>query len=407
MTSGIAERIPHRRYEVLDSWRGICAVLVVVFHFDAYGHPHDWKLIQNGIMFVDFFFVLSGFVIAFGYADRLRQGFGILQFMWLRAGRIYPLHFFMLMVFVLFELSFAGLVAQYSPTGRDAFTGANSIDKMIANIFLLQSMNLYTKGSWNVPSWSISVEFYNYVIYAVIAASLTLRAYRVALVALVLLLCLAFMSIDGLNLGAAYQWGILRCLYGFIAGALAQQIVVQRMGVIRWLERLPFGAATLVEVLITVVAGCFIAYSKFTLWWNFIPFVFAAVLIVFSEEKGAISRLLRQPPFLLLGALSYSIYLVHYFIQLRIVNAATLAQKLLGVPLFSSGVSEGMNVRLLGRTLWQGDLLYLAMLAMVVGASYLTYRFIEMPCMRLSRDLARRIWKRPAPAARATAPAAS
>ena len=406
MSENIASRIPHRRYEVLDSWRGICACLVVVFHFDAYSHAYDWLLIRNGIMFVDFFFVLSGFVIAFGYADRLRQGFGVLQFMWLRTGRIYPLHFFMLMVFVLFEFSFGGLVSQYSPTGREAFTGANSIEKLIANIFLLQSINLFDDGSWNVPSWSISVEFYNYIIFAVIAASLSLRAYRLALVAVVLLLCVMFITIDGLAMGAAYQWGILRCLYGFAAGALAHQIVVQRMWVIRWLESLSFSVASLVEILAAAAAGFFIAYGKFTFWWNFTPFVFAMVLIVFSEEKGIVSRLLRTPPFLFLGALSYSIYLVHYFIQLRLMNVAALAQKLFDVQLFTIVTEDGASHKLLGQTLWQGDVLYIVMLAIVVGASYLTYRFIEMPCMRLSRDLARRIWKRPAPA-RAAASAAS
>src|SRR6266513_2571664 len=92
------------RFVVLDSWRGIAACLVALFHLDAYSHLYGVPFLRNSWLFVDFFFVLSGFVIAANYQQRLRDGFGIGRFLFLRLGRLYPLHFAMLALFVGCEL---------------------------------------------------------------------------------------------------------------------------------------------------------------------------------------------------------------------------------------------------------------------------------------------------------------
>ncbi len=62
------------RFLVLDSWRGIAACLVALFHLDAYSHLYAVPFLRNSWLFVDFFFVLSGFVIAANYQQRLRDG---------------------------------------------------------------------------------------------------------------------------------------------------------------------------------------------------------------------------------------------------------------------------------------------------------------------------------------------
>ncbi len=61
---------PANRFEALDGWRGICACLVVLFHFHGYSPLNTSGLIRNSYLFVDFFFVLSGFVIACNYSTR-------------------------------------------------------------------------------------------------------------------------------------------------------------------------------------------------------------------------------------------------------------------------------------------------------------------------------------------------
>src|SRR6185369_12703369 len=59
------------RFHALDSWRGLCAVLVAPLHYRAIWHLHEFPLIRNSYLFVDFFFVLSCFVIAHAYGDRI------------------------------------------------------------------------------------------------------------------------------------------------------------------------------------------------------------------------------------------------------------------------------------------------------------------------------------------------
>src|SRR2546430_1942703 len=92
------------RFGVLDSWRGIAACLVALFHLDAYSHLDGVPFLRTSWLFVDFFFVLSGFVIAANYQQRLLDGFGVGRFLLLRLGRLYPLHFTMLALFVGVEL---------------------------------------------------------------------------------------------------------------------------------------------------------------------------------------------------------------------------------------------------------------------------------------------------------------
>ena len=59
------------RYEILDGLRGVAAMLVVAFHlFETYFHMAPDQPINHGYLAVDFFFVLSGFVIGYAYDDR-------------------------------------------------------------------------------------------------------------------------------------------------------------------------------------------------------------------------------------------------------------------------------------------------------------------------------------------------
>ena len=65
--------IAGERFLVLDSWRGICALLVALFHFPTSSTISQSAFVGSSYLFVDFFFVLSGFVIASSYGNRLNQ----------------------------------------------------------------------------------------------------------------------------------------------------------------------------------------------------------------------------------------------------------------------------------------------------------------------------------------------
>jgi peptidoglycan/LPS O-acetylase OafA/YrhL len=117
------------------------------------------------------------------------------------------------------------------------------------------------------------------------------------------------------------------------------------------------------------------------------PAVFAAVVLVFARQGGAVSRLLARRPLLFLGTVSYSIYMTHYFIARRSVEWVAFA-KAQGIPVVDT----------LGTDRWAGDVALLCYLAIVIAVSAATYRFIEAPC----RDWVRRVARGPR-AARAPA----
>jgi peptidoglycan/LPS O-acetylase OafA/YrhL len=90
-----ANRQHGHRFLVLDSWRGICAVGVAIFHMNFAG-PTLPSPSFKGYLFVDYFFVLSGFVISAAYFERLSDRAALVHFIIRRFGRIYPVHLMIL-----------------------------------------------------------------------------------------------------------------------------------------------------------------------------------------------------------------------------------------------------------------------------------------------------------------------
>src|SRR5258708_1350832 len=159
--------VSRHRFEVLDSWRGLSATLVALFHLQSYSHFYELSLLRHSYLFVDFFFVLSGFVITANYRARLLSGFSFWHFMFLRFGRLYPLHFATLAALVVLEVvryRFDGLFGGEPGT---KFSGPHSIEAIVTNVFLVQGLGVHDMLTWNQPSWSISTEFYTYVVFAV------------------------------------------------------------------------------------------------------------------------------------------------------------------------------------------------------------------------------------------------
>src|SRR6516225_9704176 len=81
---------PH--YPILDGLRGVAAILVIIYHlFEAYypvpaHHPE-----HHGYLAVDFFFLLSGFVVGYAYDDRWEKGMSVWDFFKIRLIRLHPL----------------------------------------------------------------------------------------------------------------------------------------------------------------------------------------------------------------------------------------------------------------------------------------------------------------------------
>jgi len=374
-----------KRFEVLDSWRGVAACLVALFHLDAYSHFYDLPFLRNAWLFVDFFFVLSGFVIAANYQQRLLEGFGVGRFLFLRLGRLYPLHFAMLALFVgveLLKLLRRALVPAsvwslnpVAPFG----TPQDSPVAVAANLLLVQSLHVFDFLTWNVPSWSISTEFYTYVLFALCLVALRARAW----IALALALTVAPALIAVLserNMATIYDWGIIRCVYGFSAGVLAWHLY-RRSG-----DRLRRWSGSAVELAALALVVAFVSAAGTTPLSIAAPYVFALVVLVFAFEQGIASAVLKTRSLVFLGTVSYSIYMTHAFIERRWRDVAYAIDRHLHVNPFTVRNVDGQELQLFGTQPWHGDVASVAYLAMVIAASYFTYRWIEKPGREWARS---------------------
>lgn len=354
------------RFHVLDSLRGICAIAVAFAHFITNSHLSELRLVQNSWLFVDFFFVLSGFVIAANYGDRFagqRISFG--RFAWRRLMRLYPLHLFMLVLFILTEFAFSML----QPEG--AFEGAYAPELIWENVLLLQSFGVSGFLNWNYPSWSISAEFYTYLAFALTAMLGGLGRPLFWGIGL-LVIPLGLILFHGGSLDITFTGGIWRCLYGFAFGTLiwALHLRMPPMGRIWGMLETPVLALVVVFVIYAPDWGVTLAA----------PLIFGLVVRVFSAEQGLWSRLFLCQPFRLFGLLSYSIYMVHAYVYARFINAAVLGRDMLGLPLTDPTRPE---FPYWGTTQLWGDIMVLIMLSATICFAYITYFLIERPGMRL------------------------
>ncbi len=368
------------RFVVLDALRGLCALLVCLFHFEVNAAFAHTRFIRESWQFVDFFFVLSGFVIAANYQDRLRAGLSGWAFLGLRLGRIYPLHVVMLAVFVAAEIAGA-LAASYGAVVRPLWNAEHDPLAIPAHLLLIHSFGLFPTWTWNAPAWSIGTEFWAYVLFlGIVAATGRRAAAAFAAVAVVCPVVLWFVSPNGINV--SYDWGMVRCAYGFALGALAWD-AWRRWGAFALARERGW---TIAEVAALAAICAFVAYAGQTRWTLCGPPLFAVVLTVFARGGGGVSGLLSTPLPLWVGTLSYSIYMTHAFVLARFDNALKAVGHRLGIALTTPAIrSDGVPIDLVGATSAQGGWLTLAMLLLVVGVSWVTWRLIELPGQRWSR----------------------
>ena len=378
------------RFLVLDSWRGICALLVALFHFPTTSMISQSAFVGGSYLFVDFFFVLSGFVIAGAYGGRLNEQDDLARFALVRFGRIYPLHLLMLAAFAGFEL-LRLMLPQLHGTGAAPFTRGFDPGSLLANLLLLQGMGFEDQLTWNAPSWSISAEFFAYLLFAGVVFVAGARAW-IWFVAAAVTAPLFLLGFSTHHMDVSYDFGFIRCLYGFALGALLawfqhDSIAGARQLLARSGPRLGWTLAEAIMVAVIVVVVSLAGSNDFGIA---APLVFALALFLFAHEGGWISALLRAPFMLTLGALSYSIYMVHIFVQARLINVAGLVERKLGLGLVGDIVLRGEPATGFG-TGWTGTVAIVVMLVATIAASWITWRLVEMPAMAWFRRLSKRI----------------
>lgn len=293
----------------LTGIRAVAAAWVVALHFRAPvltllpgpGHAAEW-LLNAGILGVDIFFVLSGFIIAHTYAGRLgsaRPERAYRSYLVNRFARIYPVHLTALVV-VLALVVAAHLVHR-------SLVGSYTVWTFLANVFMLQGIS--SIGGWVLPSWSISYEGLAYICFPAIAyAVLRLRRARTAaLLALVwlgtgtaVILTLQQSHVSSVSTPIA----LARIIVDFIAGTL-----IWRVWSLLGARRSRWG---------DVAALAAVALAVPVLWWTKVErWQLAAIPLMalfvagVAWADGPVRQALSTRPMVWAGKVSYSLYMVH------------------------------------------------------------------------------------------------
>jgi peptidoglycan/LPS O-acetylase OafA/YrhL len=329
-----------KKLQALTSLRFLAAALIVLHHSQgSFGIPQDaWApfVLSQG---VSFFFVLSGFILAYVYPSL--QVVGKRRFLLARFARIWPAHIVAFaLVFVLF------------PPGYRSLPEGNTAEVALAQLFLVHAWIPLQRFyySFNDVSWSISTEFGFYLCFLMLIQNWN-RTWKIKLVLTALLVggLAVFANIYSrsnsgptageLLVGLMYIHPLAR-LFEFTLGMTAA-LVWRRLS--REITLGPF-VGTILELAVIglVVSLMYVsrawAESAKTIMWigpagglwlmreGITCIGFALLVLIMALELGLVARLLSHPWLVLLGEISYSVYLVHkILIRYYAMNVLVLA----------------------------------------------------------------------------------
>ncbi|MDQ8731098.1 acyltransferase [Bradyrhizobium sp. LHD-71] len=356
------------RFESLDAWRGVCALLVAFYHY-VYSLPNDLqdvRFLHNSYLFVDFFFVLSGFVIFHAYRDRIDSDTEAWIFVIRRLGRVWPAHLATLAGFVA-VVAAIGALPHPNTLSISSGQGEYSIPGLLLQVVLLNAMGLQGTATWNGPAWSIGAEFYTYLLFAcvVLCGQRRLVIVSIGLSALALAV---IMWRAPTYMNSTFDYGFLRCVAGFFAGGVAYHVHERcRAAQLKFATIAEIVSLTAVVLLVVSAGRNPDAVSAGSLA---APVVFAVVILIFAREQGVLSRLLKLAPFRTVARYSYSIYITHKLVLVMIVYLAWLTGiREVSAPPQQLGMFQS----------WPPGMLPFVFLAVVLLLSAASYRFVEVP----------------------------
>jgi peptidoglycan/LPS O-acetylase OafA/YrhL len=357
----------HKYLSNLTPLRGIAAIWVVVFHFRTlvvgFVDPKQTQILEKGYLMVDLFFIMSGFIIYHVYQKSFQSpgtAGNFRNFIVARFARIYPLHLFTLACLIIFVAA------------NNIWNIIDDPKAILPNLLLIHSFGINKIFTWNIPSWSISAEWWAYMLFPLLVIFIYRRK-KLALTALGFFVVAAYLvimfwlprhdpfdptAVVPHNLDVSFDFGFLRGLAGFIAGVLLYQIYEAGLG--SKLFRKDYMA-----VLIVIAT---MALFHFGLNDGFDIILFILIVYAFALNDEKLHTLCNKKVLQYLGKISYSIYLssIFPFIIFSLFKLPRVTY------LKYSAVTD----------FWTGLLYCTAFLLLHIGFSSVTYYFIEKPCRK-------------------------
>lgn len=312
-TAAFADTKPH--YNILDGLRGVAAITVVCFHiFEAFATSHLDQRINHGYLAVDFFFILSGFVVGYAYDDR----WGKMKTTDFIKRRIIRLHPMVVMGAIIGAIMF--YTQGCSVWDVSVVPIAALLVATVLNMFLIPA----TTGSeirgvgemfpLNGPSWSLFFEYIGNILYALFIRKLPTKA--LGILVFVIGCGLAWFAIlgplgdicVGFSLtGTEFTGGSLRLLFSFSAGLLLSRIFNPTN--IK-------GAFWICSISIIALLAVPRIGGAEHLWMNGVYDTLCCVLffplLVYLGASGKTTDKYTARICKFLGDISYPLYMVHY-----------------------------------------------------------------------------------------------
>ncbi|NKB37610.1 MAG: acyltransferase family protein [Gammaproteobacteria bacterium] len=378
MTANITTKA---HFGALESLRGVAALCVVFYHLDWVNSLTQLNFFRNSYLMVDFFFVLSGFVIYHSYQGKILSGKAAVKFIFLRIGRLYPLHLFTLLAFLGIELSKYFVELQFDlKANTPAFT-VNNIYSFSTNFFMIHAWNLQDRPTWNGPSWSISAEFFAYITFAITSFFLrSKRPYWIVFSIFLFSSCFTYLFYNYDSLDIFAKGSLLRCVGGFYLGVCTYHIYdfiknnLNYENKIAILNYVFLSVSVLIVILLSTTSH---GQTDF-----FQPGLFAILVLAVSlcPSSYGVNRLLNSTPLRWLGRISYSVYMVH---QLVLWISTQTLRVAMDTP-----IKKG----LLNPEPWIGNLFVIVSVAIILLLSHLTFIYIEDTFRKKSRVISDRIF---------------
>ena len=287
----------------LETFRGILALIIVLHHLKIETFIQKSKVVLNGGLAVDFFFVLSGFVISLNYINKIKSKDDLFNFQKKRFLRLYPLHILTLFVFILIELikifvnNYTSLQSTYLP-----FSGFNNYYSLIANFFLLHG---WYGWSFNLPSWSISTEFYTYLIFGMLTLSFNKKLYFFILLIFISLI-IFLLNNSGIKFFDNFIYPT-RCIYSFFLGVITFLVY-------RRFKNFSSSFLSIISIILSISIINFSDILNLNNKYIISPILFCLTIFFVSNLSSNVLlyKILSNKFTVYLGSISYGIYMIHF-----------------------------------------------------------------------------------------------
>ncbi|WPO76830.1 acyltransferase [Flavobacterium sp. KACC 22761] len=314
---------PKQHFQILDGLRGVAAIAVVIYHFlEIAISDYTKNLFAHSFLAVDFFFCLSGFVIAYAYDDRIGK-IGAVEFLKLRLIRLHPL---------VILGSILGLIGYFALPFGD--TGGRSFFEIlllfICSMLLIplpiMKERFYNNFGLNAPAWSLFWEYIANIFYCIFLYRLSRKIILLlTFIAGIALVCVSVHAkgISGGWGGDTFWHGAARISYCFLAG-----MAVYRF---KWIIPSKLGFIGLSILLFPTFIYPFNPDLNFITEPLIVLFYYPLIVAL---GAGAVTSERTEKICIFSGNISYPLYMTHYF-AMWIFASYNLEYKLTGLKLYT------------------------------------------------------------------------